>query len=178
MADAYGTVTFSKSNDCVVDLEGLQKLLNQYEWDNSGAKWDCIESGLLYLGNYAFHLPQYPTAIPKEVQAYELFNGEYEGNNRFIQKPIEQMTEEDWDLVAGSIEVPIPLGKLSDLISPLMKSGWIEIACVANEKSRYVYFESLKIFFDGRASRKSVKSGPYVGSEEEFFEYAPEKIAA
>ena len=173
MADAYGMVTFSKSDDCNFDSEKLKKCLNQFEWDNTGAKWCISNSGNLYLDEYGFDRPQYPTAIPKEVQMYELFDRRIDGKVFFNQKSPEQMAEDDWDLVAGSIDAPIPLERLSGILSSLLKSGWIEIACVANEKSRYVYFEVLRIYADGRAYSKNHISGPFVKHVSSFEEYFP-----
>jgi len=177
MADAYGMVTFSKSDDCNLDSENLKECLNQFEWDNSGARWCISNSGNIYLDEYSFDRPQYPTAIPKEIQAYELGDKKFEGEFIFYQKSAGEMTEDDWDLVVGSNYVPISLQRLSDLISPIIKSGWIEIACVGNEKARYVYFEVLRIYADGRAYTKNHISGPFVkevGSHEECYPYKVE----
>lgn len=174
MADAYGMITFAKSEDCIFDLVKMKDLLNEYEWDNSGAKWVCSNSGTLYIDGYYFDRPQYPTAIPKEVQFYCLFAE----NGSFINRRPDDMSEDDWDNLAGRESIPIPLNKLTARTCSLIQSGWIEIACVGNEKGRYVYFESLRIYADGTASRKRINSGPMTVPEEIFEEYVPEKIAA
>ena len=173
MADAYGMVTFSKSDDCNLDSEKLKECLNQFEWDNSGAKWSISSSGNLYLDGYGFDRPQYPKAIPREVKAFEIFGKEIDGENTFYQKSPEEMTEDDWDNMAGSVDELISLEKLSGFISPLIESGWIEVACVANEKSRYVYFELFRIYSDGRAYLTSIRSGRYTEQEDLFEEYFP-----
>lgn len=177
MADAYGMSTFKKSENAVVDLVGLQTLLNQYEWDNSGAKWGIGDSGLLYIKDYAFDRPQYPTAIPKEVEFYEMFDKEVDGFNTFYQKSPELMTDADWDNLAGIKFRPIDLQKLSEQVMPFLKFGWIEIACVANEKVRYVYFELSRINADGSAYSRRNCSGPCVETEEVCVEYCPSNKA-
>lgn len=173
MADAYGMITFKKSEDCLVDIHGLKDILNQFEWDNSGAKWACSDSGSLYIEEYFFHQPQFPTAIPKEVAFYQMFDKVIDGYPTFYQKVPELMTEADWNVMAGDVDRPIPLQKLSELICPFLKLGWIEISCVANEKARYVYFEQLRIHSDSRAYSKRNCSGPCVETEEVEAEYCP-----
>lgn len=174
MADAYGMITLAKSEDCIFELVKMRDLLNEYEWDNSGAKWACSNSDALYIEGYCFGQPQYPTAIPKEVQFYCLFAG----NGSFINRRPDDMSEDDWDNLAGVDSIPIELNKLAASVCPLIHSGWIEIACVANEKARYVYFESLRIYSDGRVNRRRISSGPMIVPEEIFEEYVPEKIAS
>ena len=173
MADAYGMITFKKSEDVVVDLVGLQTQLNQYDWDNSGAKWGISGSGLLYVKDYAFDRPQYPTVIPKEVEFYDMFDKEVDGFNTFYQKSPELMTDADWDELAGMEFRPIELQKLSELVKSFLKFGWIEIACVANEREHYVYFELLRIHADGSSYSRRNCSGPYVETEEVLLEYCP-----
>ena len=178
MADAYGMVTLSKSDDCFFDSEKLKECLNQFEWDNSGAKWSISTLGNLYLDEYYFDRPQYPTAFPKEVNLFEMFDAEVSGLNASYTKTPEEMTEEDWDRLEGTIEIPISLQKLSSLISPIIDSGWIEVACVGNEKTRYVYFELFRIYADGRAYLKAVTSGPFTDLRDSFEEYLPNKSLA
>jgi hypothetical protein len=56
------------------------------------------------------------------------------------------------------------LKTLSQRISPHIYSGWIEIACVANEKNWYVYFQSLRIYSDGRTEKFFKCSGQIIDS--------------
>jgi len=56
------------------------------------------------------------------------------------------------------------LKTLSQRISPHIYSGWIEIACVANEKNWYVYFQSLRIYSDGRTAKFFKCSGQIIDS--------------
>ena len=62
------------------------------------------------------------------------------------------------------------LNTLSQRISPHIYSGWIEIACVANENNWYVYFQSLRIYSDGRIVKFFKCSGQIIDScdSEEF----------
>ena len=174
MADAYGMLTFAKSDDCIFDAEKMKDVLNQFEWDNSGARWINSDNNDLYISNYGFDRPQYPTAIPKGVAEYVLFSAD----GKFIRRNPDEMSEDDWGNLAGSEDVPISLDRLSSMLSPLLQSGWIEIACVANEKARYVYFESLRIYADGRVSLKNICSGPFTAQIDVAEEYSPQEIAA
>lgn len=170
MADAYGVFTFSKSEDCVVDLDGLSKALNGYEWDNSGAKWIYSKSyPFLRLDDQNFFSPQYPVAIPEEVVSYSVCikPGEW------MKKSPNELTDEDWSNAYPSTYATVPLKTLSNVLSPFLDSGWIEIACVANEKLRYVYFQLLRIYADGRALSKYLKSGPSCEPVELLDSYCP-----
>jgi hypothetical protein len=53
----------------------------------------------------------------------------------------------------------ITLEALSKHFSKALSKGWFEIACTANEKNRYVYFQSFRIYADGKAIRKQIDSG-------------------
>lgn len=41
MADAYGTLTFTKSEDCKFNAAKLVQTLNALAWDNEGGAWEC-----------------------------------------------------------------------------------------------------------------------------------------
>ena len=88
----------------------------------------------------------------------------YLNKNYSVQYPTAfphiEINEDEFEIVS--------LEHLCKEISPLIKSGWIEIACSSNEKQRYVNFESLRIFADGKASRRQFTSGTITGSEDLF----------
>ena len=142
MADAYGMLTFGKSTDCKFDGLNMQKVLNEFEWDNSGVKWEFDkESKCLWIGRESFFgQPQYPTVYPRFTTLYWLKGDDGE----LRQVNAVDMTEEDFDDVYDSEDEICSLESLSEAISPFIKAGWIEIACTANEKARYVYFESFR----------------------------------
>jgi hypothetical protein len=168
MADAYGVVTFTRSEDCQMDIEGLRGILNQFSWDTSGAKWEITESESLCLDTY---VAQYPTAIPAELKDYVSLRE----RGAFYEILRERIARKNWDNEVGEIEVPTALEILTQIICPLMQSGYIEIACVANEKMRYVYFESLHISADRNANWRRNCSGPWVQPTSQFEELIDQK---
>lgn len=168
MADAYGMITFVKSTDGVFNPQKMKGILNTFNWDNSGAHWGC-DGDLLFIDNYGFDLPQYPNAIPLKANSYVISTEDGES----ISKDPSEMTSDDWDNIIAEQLDPMPLRELSEAISPLLESGWIEIACVANEKARYVYFESMRVYADGRVFSRYSRSGPGTEPRNDFEEYVP-----
>ena len=175
MADAYGMLTFDKSKDCEFDGMEMVKLLNGFEWDSSGMKWKFDEeSGYLWIERESFFgQPQYPTVYPRFTSLYWV-----EGEDGELRDVIAaDMEKEDFEHICESEDEICDLESLSKAISPLIKKGWIEIACTANEKARYVYFESLRIHADGKAFRRSIYSGPMTSPVDNFEEFSPQEMA-
>jgi hypothetical protein len=123
----------------------------------------------LYIDNYGFDRPQYPVAVPKEVVAYNICVNPSE----WIKKSPDELTDEEWLNADDPIYCSVSLKTFSEEVSPLLNSGWIEIACVANEKLRYVYFELLRIYADGRVLSKFHESGPCCAPLEKLDSYSP-----
>ncbi|MBU3587873.1 hypothetical protein ICN30_08510 [Polynucleobacter sp. 31A-FELB] len=175
MADAYGMLTFDKSTDCEFDGLKLEKLINEFEWDNSGIRWKFDEeSGYLWIERESFFgQPQYPTVYPRFTSLYRV-----EGDDGELRdvSPVD-MREEDFEHICDGEDEICDLESLSKAFSPLIKNGWIEIACTANEKARYVYFESLRIYADGKALRRSIYSGPMTSPVDNFEEFSPQEMA-
>lgn len=44
--------------------------------------------------------------------------------------------------------------RLSKVLSEHFSSGWIEIACCANDENEFIYFENIRIYADGKAERR------------------------
>lgn len=170
MADAYGMLTFTKSDDCSFNGCDLEKILNKFKWDDSSTEWFYdSESNCMWLKRDTYFEPQYPTAYPKYANVYIL----KDINENFKEVLAVDMKQEDYDLV---FDMEYESSKLKDLslkISPTITTGWIEIACVGNEKGRYVYFESLRVYSDGRATQRNIWSGSTLGFREEREEYIP-----
>jgi hypothetical protein len=169
MADAYGEITFAKSDDCVYDVQKMMDVLNTFEWDSSGDRWECYGDTLLGRDGSMFARAQYPMAIPMKVIFYRVCTEDGEE----VQKMPSEMTQDDWDDLIDEEKEPLSLSDLSKAISPLIKNGWIEIACVANEKARYVYFESVRVCADGKVSHRYLRSGPVTESSDYSEEYPP-----
>ena len=138
MADTYGTITFTKSQDCTFNPSSLIKELNCFNWSADETKWLLHERDLdLFVDSST---PMYPVAVPL-----------IEDEDKFPH-------------------IEYSLKTLSQRISPHIYSGWIEIACVANEKNWYVYFQSLRIYSGGRTVKFFKCSGQITDScdSEEF----------
>ena len=167
MSDAYGTITFKKSDDSSFDSALLSKELNSFNWSTDGARWLVDkESESLYLNSSK---PQYPLAIPE----FEEFIHVRNSDGSWTRFEASEINEDDLVDIYGVTFSPYPLKTLSQRISPLIKEGWIEIACVANEKARYAYFQLLRICSDGRAKKINTWSGPTIDSINEHESYNP-----
>ncbi len=170
MADAYGGITLSTSDDSVIDANLLVELLNEFSWTNANGEWITNQMD----GKDAFwhrddFNTQYPSLFPTECTAIILQNDD--GTLKRI--PYAEATDEDledyWDMEDEYISLEV----LSKHFSKAISKGWFEIACTANEKNRYVYFHSLRIYADGKAIRKQIESGcclPTLTDETEVFE--------
>jgi hypothetical protein len=156
MADAYGGITLSTSNDCVVDAELLVELLNNFNWTNGYGDWITNQmDGKDTFWHCDDFNTQYPSLFPTEYTAIILKNDD----GTLIRIPYEEATDENlrdyWDIE----EEYVSLEALSKHFSKALSNGWFEVACTANEKNRYVYFQSLRIYADGKAIRKQIESG-------------------
>ena len=156
MADAYGTLVFSKSSDGVVDANRLALALNEARWDTDGGELELTTSQQLLF--YSNPRPQYPSLIPERDHICHCFDT---ARQEAYSKPPADMTDEDWDNFQDSDYHACPLDELRDMAAPFITSGWIEIAYSSNEKQRYVEFGRLKIYADGRAERSLIQAGPH-----------------
>jgi hypothetical protein len=155
MADAYGTLIFSCSEDVQLkDKKKLVKELNNFSWDNWGGNW-VIDKDRIYYGGGTV---QYPSVFPSRTKSVILM---IDGVKKVVHPS--ELTKEDEDYFYDKEDENVPLDYLRDLLAKYISKGWIEIACIANEKSRYIYLEELRIYSDGRAFRKKsfIGSGNY-----------------
>lgn len=144
MADAYGTMVLTYSENIECDFDGLVDYLNCFSWSSDDCIWEkgSYEDGSFWVAA-AHHNPQYPTVFVDYLE----FDEDIEIN------------EEDFG---------ISLVDLASNISDYITTGHIEIACVANEKLRYIYIQRLKVDFEGNASRSNNRIG--LGYDLEFEE--------
>jgi len=155
MADAYGTLTFAKSDDCKLNPAKLVKTLNAYAWDNEGGGWEYENrAGLLRFNSSR---PQYPSVFPRKTVSYVCYSADTKSE---YTRAEDEMTNEDWDCVFTINDVEIELDELVDKIRPCLKSGWIEIAYASSEKQRFVEFGSLRVSKDGQCHHRLIRSGP------------------
>lgn len=176
MADAYGGITLSTSTDSKINADLLIELLNKFNWTADDGEWIKKESdGKDTFWHRDDFNTQYPSLFPRKPISIIL--KEDDGSMKRI--PYEEATDEDlydyWDIE----EEEISLEDLSKHFSKAMTKGWFEIACTANEKNRYVYFHSLRVYADGKAVRKQIDSGCCLTEPVDKTEfYEPEEILA
>lgn len=155
MADAWGVLTFTKSEDCEIDVKALTDAMNQFKWDNWGGKWECdTDNNLLW---YDESTAQYPTVFPQiqaEIYCYS------ESTDSEYTKSLSEMTADDWNNFEDAEYEDCSLEQIKSFLVPFIKAGWIEIACSSNEKQRYVNFGSLRINANNTATRNYYCSGP------------------
>ena len=156
MADAYGGISLSTSEDCVLNSAELISVLNCYEWSNANGEWIVNEREekptFWYRDDFNC---QYPTAFPQKPLAVVLIDE----NGEEKRIPYHEASDDDLENYWNIEYEQISLENLSNQFAKTIVNGWVEIACTANEKNRYVYFESIRIYADGRAERRDVRSG-------------------
>jgi hypothetical protein len=146
MAEQYGTIIFSKSDDCKCDIKGIQEIFNEYEWDDNLARWNLDESnGLMWLENdREFHLGtilQNPTLEPYKKLLYEL--KENDGSIRYV-KPID-MKKCDYEKIWNIEGQTTKAAEIVNRISPLIKEGEIIIGCSLQCKADYIKYCEMRI---------------------------------
>lgn len=142
MADAYGAVVLSKSDDCVLDDALILQRLNELNWSNDGRQWDFHDDDKVYTFNYDV---QYPTVRPDVTTSITWQDDE--GKQHTVSA--DDATEEQWDRQVDSDEEGITLEEISKRFAPCIKQGSITIAATSNEKCRYVAYEAVTINSDG-----------------------------
>lgn len=168
MSDAYGTITFSKSNDCIIDSLMLVEALNQFNWSNDGSDWMYSED------NETIRITssriQYPVAIPEFDEYIHVKNND----GTWTTYDAKEADDSIFDQICSATSAPYSLEELSRRLSPHIKNGWIEISCNANEKARYSYFQSLRIYSNGITKKRNIWSGPNVDPIDEKESYEPD----
>ena len=162
MADAYGTLVFSKSSDGVVDANGLARALNEARWNTDGGEWAVTTSQQLLC--FSNPKPQYPTLAPEIDYISHCYDTTQQ---RSYSKPTAEMTESDWDHFEDADYREFTLEEIRDMAVPYIARGWIELAYSSNEKQRYVEFGRLRVHSDGRAERSLIRSGPFGGQTQQ-----------
>jgi hypothetical protein len=147
MADAYGT--FIVCGDYEGDLDAIAEVLNSLRLNQDDAQFSVDDDeGIIGLDSVGV---QYPTVFPSR-KIYVFGDGGRVFADESYDSVVEQWeAEEDGDLDSESYS----LEELSDLISPHLTKGTIELVAVANEKNRYAYYDRLIIRSDGSAERRS-----------------------
>ena len=173
MADAYGGISLSTSEDCVVNSAEFISVLNGYEWSNANGEWIVNEREekptFWYRDDFNC---QYPTAFTQKPLAVVLIDENREEKRIPYHEASDEDLDNHWDIEYKRVS----LEYLSHQFAKTIVNGWVEIACTANEKNRYVYFESIRIYANGRAESREVISGTCTQPHYEFKTFAPSAI--
>ena len=161
MSDAYGVIIFTKSNDCLYNVDGIINILRQYDWSQEDAEWEYDEdSGVLFYGNGDV---QEPNLFPRRPLTYSVIRGDDEET---VIIKAEELLEDDLEN-GGDIEEEeeVPFDQLVNELSPFIKQGWIEFGCGAHQNTERIYFESMRIDSknSGTRSRSLVNGGSNSG---------------
>lgn len=171
MSDAYGGISLLTSKDSVIDADLLTKTLNSFSWTNNKGVWKSqkINSEITFWHHVTLGT-QYPTAFPERIVKVKIYDES--GKKKVI--PFEDALEEHFDDDFELITEELSLKELSKLFTKTISSGWFEIACCANDKNSYLYYQSMRVYSDGKITTKSISSGTYVGVPmDETEEYIP-----
>lgn len=132
MSYATGGIVLVSSNDCKVIADKLCSKLNDFVWTSDGGEWvHNIVNDIDLFSHYDDFNTKSPTVFLSKESCYVDIK---EGESPFF-------TAQDY----------------SQLFSPYILEGWIEIACTANEANKYVYLETLRINANGTVEMKQVK---------------------
>jgi hypothetical protein len=160
MADCFGTLVFTQSPGCVFDAQRLVEVANSYEWDNDLTRWQLREDdGDVYLSVGGDLI--YPCGIPLKGVAYHIvcpMRGSLE-----LERS--QVAESDWQYVENVETEEASLEEFATRISACLSEGWVEFSAVGNEKRRFIYFESVRVYASGRAVLCQKFGGPVVTQE-------------
>lgn len=159
MSDAYGTLYFSKSEDCQFDRDELIKKLNTYKWAECGTFWTPIEGSNFVKPSKEYS--QYPTVYPGKI--ISICVETEEGDRKFTSEDeIMKINVNDIDVLDIDFKYP-SLDEICADISEHIFSGNITISLSANGKG-YEYSQFLKIFSNGQGIRHYTTTG--AGSSE------------
>jgi len=154
MTNLHSDITFSASENSIINMSMLIDTLNKYEWTSAYGGW--IRSELMNHPNNSMRFIDddgklNPTVRPFEDTALlmKLDNGE------LIEIPAKSATREERENADEIIREMIPLKYLSESISKYITTGWIEIACYENDENGDPVFDRLRIYADGKAEYKS-----------------------
>lgn len=148
MSDAYGVLTFAKSENAEVDTKNLISALNEYSWDNWGGMWIVdMESGEIC---YSIGKTQYPTIFPHFDKEYIFLDP---ASNTQYSRPADEVSNEDalniWDIISDNV----PLSELAEKFSKFIVQGYIELSYTSSEKHYHLEWGSMRIESTGKAAR-------------------------
>lgn len=152
MADAYGVHVVGLTDDFQGDINGICGALNQFDgWSNDGALFNVL-GGVIWIPE-----SQDPTVFPTRTTRI-LVPG---AGGEHTWRPAADATESDLDGAIALENEEVPLSEVAAAVSPYISAGTVTVACVSNEKGRYISYEKMVLHTQGAAerTREMVHSG-------------------
>jgi hypothetical protein len=171
MSDGYGLIVVTQSEDFKGNIKKICSALNNCEgWSTSPSEFRIEGNSIYCEGHCFFGLLQYPSASPliPSTALIDLHDGS------FIEKPYEELTDNDYENILADTYEPIALDVLSDVFRKYINKGSLIIASSWYEKGHTISFEELTLNFDGVVKRKMYLHSMHCissVSEEEFIPY-------
>jgi hypothetical protein len=154
MTNLHSDISFSSSENSILNMSMLLEAMNEYEWTTGYGGW--IRCGWMNPSNNSMWFIDHDgkrNPIVRPFEDTELLI--QQDNGELIEIPAKSATPEDHEKVDEIIRGMIPLGNLSESISKHITAGWIEIACCDHDENGYPIFSSLRIYAEGKAEYKS-----------------------
>lgn len=143
MSDSYGVLIFRKSHDCELDGEELVRRMNKFRWSNDDTLWEWDEVRQQAVADS--DCTQYPCAYPMRIERVLL---ETAGGDEVwvdfadVDVPLEDTLDRE--------EEEPELDELCACLAPAIRTGWIEVTSVCNDRLKFASFQSLQVHANGQ----------------------------
>lgn len=153
MAEAYGTLIFSKSEDCKFDMTTLLDLLNEFKWCERDTRWMAGNDGGIYANS---ECSEFPTTFPKLIESISVENEDGELSILDCNKLDDEISGQYF--VEYNYRHP-DLDEICSTLGGAIESGWIQIGLSANMGKRYAIYQSLTVYSDAKGVRHCCMTG-------------------
>jgi hypothetical protein len=167
MADSYGVLIFSKSDDCDFDGEELVRRMNMFRWSIDNIKWDWDDQSESPITESFY--AEYPCAIPERISRILIETAS--GSEEWVDfGDLEWEIEDALDIEVEEVE----FDQVCAYLVPAIRAGWIEIASVSNEKLRFGQYTSMQVYANGHGvcqsycTGQAYPSGSFIATTEGF----------
>lgn len=142
MSDSYGVLIFKKSRDCSLDGQELVRRMNKFRWSNDDTLWEWDEDRQQAVADS--DCTQYPCAYPTRIERVLV---ETDGGDEiWVDFADAGVPLED---TLDRVEEEPELEELCAYLAPAIKSGWIEVTSVCNDRLKFASYQSLQVYANG-----------------------------
>ncbi len=143
MSDSYGVLIFKKSHDCDLDGDELVRRMNKFRWSSDDTSWEWDQERGSAVANSI--CTQYPSAYPTRIDRVLIETAS--GQEEWIdfdetELPLEETLEHE--------EREVELEELCSYLAPAIKSGWIEVTSVSNDRLKFGSYQSIQVYANGQ----------------------------